>query len=75
MADIGLEEIFQYAYKPGHSTETALLRVSVDVLRGADNYQVTLLNLLDLGMMFDTVDHAQFTERMENDYGVTGDMR
>ena len=32
-----LDELFQSAYKAGHSTETALLRVQNDVLRAIDN--------------------------------------
>ena len=43
-----LEEIFQSAYKVGHSTESALLRVHNDVLRALDDGKCVMLVLLDL---------------------------
>ena len=48
----------QSAYRQGHSTETALLKIFSDILDAADSAQVTLLGLLDLSAAFDTVDHA-----------------
>ena len=53
--DNNLQEIMQSAYKSHHSTETALLRVSNDILKAADNKQVTILVLLDLSAAFDTI--------------------
>ena len=47
----------QSAYRKGHSTETALLKVSSDILRAADHGMVTLLGMLDLSAAFDCVDH------------------
>ena len=47
----------QSAYRQGHSTETALLKIFSDILDAADSAQVTLLGLLDLSTAFDTVDH------------------
>ena len=49
---------FQSAYKPGHSTETALLRVYYDVLNNLKHDNNILLILLDLSAAFDTIDHA-----------------
>ena len=46
----------QSAYRQGHSTETALLKVIGDIIDAADNRQVTLLGLLDMSAAFDTVD-------------------
>ena len=42
-----LHEIFQSAYKTGHSTETALVRVQNDILMALDEKKVVCLILLD----------------------------
>ena len=46
------------AYRPFHSTETAVLCVHNDLVRAIDNSQVSVLVLLDLSSAFDTEDHA-----------------
>ena len=45
----------QAAYRVGHSTESALLKVDPDLPHALDK-QVTCLVLLDLSAAFDTVD-------------------
>ena len=62
----------QSAYRQGHSTETALLKIFSDILDAADSAQVTLLGLLDLSAAFDTVDHDIFLTRLQKSYGVGG---
>ena len=52
-----LSETYQSAYRPSHSTETALLRVSNDILQAVDNWKAACLVLLDLSAAFDTTDH------------------
>ena len=47
----------QSAYRSGHSTETALIKVISDIIDAADGQQVTLLGLLDMSAAFDHVDH------------------
>ncbi len=64
-------EAYQSAYRPHHSTETALLRVQNDILTSIDNKEVTLLVLLDLSAAFDTVDHTILLNRLKN-IGITG---
>ena len=54
---------FQSAYRKGHSTETALLRVVNDIQRAAGNGQCTALLALDISSAFDAVDHATLTDR------------
>ena len=62
----------QSAYRQGHSTETALLKIFSDILDAADSAQVTLLGLLDLSVDFDTVDHGILLTRLQVSYGVSG---
>ena len=64
-------EVYQSAYRPLHSTETALLRVQNDILTSIENKEITVLVLLDLSSAFDTVDHAILLNRLKN-IGITG---
>ena len=68
----GLMPAKQSAYRPGHSTETALLDVLSDACAAADAGQVTLLGLLDLSSAFDTIDHQILFERLQFTYGLSG---
>ena len=68
----GLMEKFQSAYKAGHSTETALLRVKNDLLMAVDGRKAVVLVLLDLSAAFDTVDHVIMCRRLENLLGIRG---
>ena len=61
----------QSAYRPGHSTETVLLRVLNDLLNFLDNDKTAILLLLDLSAAFDTIDHHILLSRLENDFGIT----
>ena len=72
MADSGLLPELQSAYRPGHSTETALLKVKNDLLLNMDGQRVTLLVLLDLSAAFDTVDHDVLHNRLSTDFGIKG---
>ena len=63
-------EPMQSAYRQGHSTETALLRVQNDILCAMDNQNVTLLLLLDLSAAFDTVSHSILIKRLRDRVGV-----
>jgi len=53
-----------YTHRRFHSTETALLRVMSDILKAADQQQVTLLGLLDLSAAFDCVDREILLARL-----------
>lgn len=46
----------QSGFRTGHSTETALLKVTDDIRRAMDSRQMTILTLLDYSSAFDSVD-------------------
>jgi hypothetical protein len=70
-----LAQEFQSAYRSGHSTETALLRVKSDILNAVDDRQAVFLVLLDLSAAFDTIDHNIMLNRLSNDFGISGHVR
>ena len=63
---------YQSAYRAGHSTETALLRITNDALRAADDKMATVLVALDLSAAFDTINHDILIRRLRSCYGITG---
>lgn len=62
----------QSAYRPHHSTESALLRVNNDILRALDKGKEALLVLLDFSSAFDTIDHQLLFRRLNSRYGISG---
>ena len=62
---------YQSAYRPMHSSETALLKVQNDLLRKLDDGKTTVLVLLDLPAAFDTLDHSGVISLLENWYGIS----
>ena len=66
-----LKEALQSAYKSKHSTETALLKVSSDLLQATDEGKVSLLTLLDLSSAFDTIDHDILLKRLNISFGIS----
>ena len=72
MTENNLHEHLQSAHKPGHSTETALVKVQNDILTSIDQHGVVILVMLDLSAAFDTIDHDILFSRMENTLGITG---
>uniref|UniRef100_A0A672ZSA2 Reverse transcriptase domain-containing protein n=1 Tax=Sphaeramia orbicularis TaxID=375764 RepID=A0A672ZSA2_9TELE len=65
-------DTFQSGFRQRHSTETALLKVSSDILMAADSGKSTVLVLLDLSSAFDTVDHTIMIERLRDLVGMSG---
>ena len=64
----GLEDQLQFAYKAGHSTETALPKVQHDIASALDDNCVVMLVTLDLSAAFDSVDQEQLMSLSEHEY-------
>ena len=64
----------QSAYRRHHSTETALLRTTDAVYRAADRSEATLIVALDISTAFDTINHIILLNRLNNSFGVDGNV-
>ena len=60
----------QSAYRPFHSTETALLKIANDILCSIDKGKGVVLVLLDLSAAFDTIDHDIMLQRLSQRLGI-----
>ena len=67
-----LMEEFQSAYRKGHSTESALLRVQSDILHTIDQGKAAYLILLDLSAALYTIDHEILLKYMKTHLGIGG---
>ena len=61
----------QSAYLPGHSTETALLKVVNDMFLSLDKGKISVLALLYFSSAFDTIDHPILVHRLHTEFGFT----
>ena len=61
----------QSAYRPGHSTETALLKVVNDLFLSLNKGNMSVLALHDFSSAFDTIDHSILVHRLHTDFWFT----
>ena len=62
----------QSAYRKFHSTETALLKLTNDILESIDSGKITILTALDMSAAFDTLDHITLLHRLQHTFGLSG---
>ena len=66
-----LNNTCQSAYRPGHSTETALLKDVNALCLSLNKGNISVLALLDFSSAFDTIDHPILVHRLHTDFGFT----
>ena len=63
---------YQSAYRSGYSRETALVKITNDILWSFEKQHVSTLIVMDLSATFDMVDHQILLDVLENRLGITG---
>ena len=69
--EAGLMTPFQSVYRKHHSTESAHLNIHNDILLNMAKGSLTVLTLLDLSTMFNTIDHTILLDRLNLYYGIS----
>ena len=65
-----IHDKFQSAYRTGFSTETALIRITDDILFALDNKCFIALIMIDMLAAFDTIDHNILLYRLSHHFGI-----
>lgn len=65
----------QSAYRRDHATETALLKMTVDIYTAMDSSQITIMIALDMSAAFNTIDHDVLLQWQQNTFGIEGTAR
>ena len=55
----------QHGFRAKHSTCTALLTITDEILNGMNHSEISLLTLIDLSRCFDVVDHDKLLEKLQ----------
>ena len=59
-----INDLFQSAYRPNHSTETAVVKIFSDICQSLSQRRDVVLCLLDLSSAFDTLHHGILIQRL-----------
>ena len=70
IVDNSLENTYQSAYRAGHSTETALLKLKNDIQINMAENKATAVVLLDHSAAFDTIDQISLINRLTTWFGI-----
>ena len=62
----------QSAYRRGHSSETALLKMTDVIFTAMDSSRSTIMLALDMSAAFDTIDHDVLLQRLQTTFGIEG---
>ncbi|XP_071508445.1 uncharacterized protein [Diadema antillarum] len=71
LSEHNLYSEMQSGYRPHHSCETALLKVTNDILLSLDKGEEAVLLLLDYSAAFDTVSHDALLSRLHDRFGLS----
>ncbi len=69
---IYIYEEFQSGFRPHHSTEFVLVKITNDLFLASDQGCISLLVLLDLSVALDSTDHDILVDRLQNYTGIQG---
>ena len=62
----------QSAYRKFHSAETALLKLTNDIMESIDSGEITIPTALEMSTAFDTLDHITLLHRLQHTFGLSG---
>ena len=71
LSRFSLYDSLESAYRSGHSTETSIVKLSIDIVSNLNRGHCVILASLDLSAAFNTVDHGIFLQ-LEHKYGIYG---
>ena len=63
---------YQSAYRKNFSCETAIIKITNDILWSMESKKITSLTYIDLSAAFDTVDHGILLNVLQNKFGISG---
>ena len=69
--NFNLQPDYNSAYRENYSCETAILRISNDILWAFEKQSIISLVAIDLSAAFDTVDHAILLKILNSKFSIT----